>query len=69
MASTLPQVALDPEDRRQLQRAGRKSRESVQERDELIRAKAAKGATYREIAEAVGLSHTAVMFIVRGRTR
>jgi DNA invertase Pin-like site-specific DNA recombinase len=62
-------VTVDPAKAARLRVLGRKLRETTAERDEAVRDAAAGGMTYREIAEAVGLSHTAVMFIVRGRTR
>lgn len=65
--TTLPPVALEATDAASLRAAGRRVREATARRDELIREAAAAGASYREIAEAVGLSHTAVAFIVRGR--
>lgn len=64
--TTLP-VVLTPETRRALKRAGAMARHTVAKRDAVVREAVAKGGSYREVGEAVGLSHTAVAFIVRGR--
>lgn len=64
--TTLPHV-LTPETARILRRVGSNAREAVAKRDDAIRAAVAEGASYREVGEAVGLSHTAVAFIARGR--
>jgi DNA invertase Pin-like site-specific DNA recombinase len=42
----------------------RKAREATARRDELIRSMRAEGATLRAIAEAAGLTHTAVAKIL-----
>lgn len=60
-------VPPDPTLMRRLRIAGDRWRRLTEARNTAIRKHAAAGATYREIAEAVGLSHTAVAFIVRGR--
>lgn len=64
--TTLPHV-LTPETARTLRRVGGHARDAVAKRDDAIRSAVAAGASYREVGEAVGLSHTAVAFIVRGR--
>lgn len=64
--TTLPLV-LTPERRRELAKAGRRAKEAIDVRDVTIREAVADGGSYREVGEAVGLSHTAVAFIVRGR--
>ena len=56
-------MTLDPDDRRTLARAARMQREWRTKRDEAIREAVEAGGSYREIAEAVQLSHTAVRTI------
>ena len=53
-------MTLDPDTQRSLTQAARKQREWRQKRDQQIHDAIADGASYREVAEAVGLSHTAV---------
>lgn len=65
--TTLPPVALTPEQARLLRKAGEKVAEWTRERDRLISEAVAAGGSYREVGEAVGLSHTAVKFIAKGR--
>lgn len=65
--TTLPVMALDPEMAKQLKEAGVQLGKWTKRRDDLIRKACASGASYRAVGEAVGLSHTAVAFIVRGR--
>lgn len=64
--TTLPRVLSD-EDRKALHQAGRQVAVWTKKRDDLIRAAVAAGGSLREVGEAVGMSHTAVSFIVRGR--
>lgn len=63
-ATTFPPVALDPEMAKRLRAAATKARDHTRQRDELIRQAAAAGASLRDIAEHVGLSHTGVKKIV-----
>ena len=53
-------MTLDPDVRRTLARAARMQRDWRTKRDQAIRDAVEAGASYREIAEAVQLSHTAV---------
>lgn len=53
---------------RRLTEAGVQLGKWTKRRDALIREACAAGASYRAVGEAVGLSHTAVAFIVRGRS-
>lgn len=64
--TTLPRV-LTPETERALKKAGRIAKKAIEDRDALIRQACEEGGSYREVGEAVGLSHNAVAFIVRGR--
>ena len=66
--TTLPRV-IEPDMKRALNRAGRKVRVAVAERDELIREAVAAGGSLREVGQAVGLTHTAVKFIAHGRPK
>jgi len=65
--TTLPSM-LDKDTRDGLAQAGRKVAEWTTERDSRIRAAITAGASLREVAAAVGMSHTAVRFIAHGRT-
>ena len=56
-----------PDARKALTQAARKQREWRAKRDELIREAVEAGGSYREVAEAVGLSHTAVRKIAANR--
>lgn len=60
--STLPRM-IEPTLHKALSTAGGKVRTWTQERDRLIRQAKGDGASLREIAEVVGLSHTAVKLI------
>ena len=60
-------MALTPEQARLLRKAGEKVAEWTRERDRLIREAVDAGASLRDVGEAVGLSHTAVKFIAKGR--
>ena len=53
-------MTLDPDTRRTLARAARMQRQWREKRDRLICEAVEAGGSYREIAEAVQLSHTAV---------
>ena len=65
-ATTFPTV-LDDETRAELKKAGKQVKVWTAKRDELIRSAVEAGGSLREVGEAVGLSHTAVKFIARGR--
>src|SRR4051812_6278191 len=64
MTRTLPSVALDDECARELRLSGKKTDDWRQRRNEAIRRAHYFGASYREIAAEVGLTHVAVMRIV-----
>lgn len=66
--TTLPPV-LTPDMEKQLRNAGRKVAEWTEERDRLVKEAVAAGGSLREVGEAVGLTHTAVSFIAKGRPR
>lgn len=53
-------MALTPQRKRELETAGRRARAAVEARNQAITAARADGASLREIAEAVGLSHMGV---------
>lgn len=61
--------AMTPDMERALRTAGRKAQEWTAERDRLIREARSQGGTLREIAELVGLTHTAVKLIETRATR
>ncbi len=63
--ATVSNVAVDPDLARRLATAGRKSKEWIARRDELIREAAEQGGTLREIAEHVGLSNPGVLRVIR----
>lgn len=65
--TTLPLVTLDPDIVRKLRTAGQKVTEWTTERDRLVKEAVAAGGSYREVAAACGLSHTAIKFIAHGR--
>lgn len=67
--TTLPAVPVSDELRRTLRTAGAKASYWQQERDRLIRQAVDEGGSLREVGELVGLSHTAVNFIARGRKK
>lgn len=58
-------MPLDPDTRRTLARAARMQRDWRDKRDEAIRDAYRDGASLREIAEAVDLSHSAVDKIIK----
>jgi DNA-binding Lrp family transcriptional regulator len=62
-------MTLSPEDRRRLAQDGRKQREWTDRRNADIRAAHDAGASLREIADAVGLSHMAVSAIIKKDAR
>lgn len=66
-APTVPAMPLDPATAAELRKAGAKVREWTERRDELIAEAVANGGSLRAVAEAAGLSHTAVSFIANGR--
>lgn len=70
-----PSVQHD-ERRRRLARAGQRVRRlqtdttrATEERDAEITAAIADGMSFREVAKAVGVSHTVVSFVVNGRPK
>lgn len=63
-APTVPAV-LEEGMRRLLAKAGRKQTDATAERDRLIREAIAAGGSLREVADAVGMSHMAVRYIVK----
>lgn len=63
--ATVSTVPVDPDLARRLATAGRKSKEWLARRDELIREAAEQGGTLREIAEYVGLSNPGVLRVIR----
>lgn len=65
--TTLTVVPLTDQTKRELRNAGKRATSAVEKRDALIRWAVSVGGSYREVGEAVGLSHTAVAFIARGR--
>lgn len=56
--TTLPPVPITDETKKALRTAGRKAQEWVEERDRLIKQARSQGASLREIAELVGISHS-----------
>lgn len=60
-------MTVTPATARALREAGRRLAGQLERRDELVRQAAAEGGSLREIGELVGLSHTAVRYIVHGR--
>ncbi len=67
MAETTLPAMLEPNHARALRKAGGMVARWTAARDHAIKEAVEAGGTYREVGEAVGLSHTAVAFIVRGR--
>lgn len=63
--TTVHEMPVDPADARKLAGAASKSREWTEQRDRLIVEAVQAGGSLREVAETVGLSHTAVAKIVR----
>lgn len=64
--TTLPAM-LTPDMQKKLHTAGSYARRWTEKRDQLIKEAVEAGGSYREVGEAVGLSHTAVKFIAKGR--
>lgn len=67
--TTVPVVPVDPALARHLSRAANKEREWRVRRDNLIRDAVKAGGSLREVAEVVGLSHTAIAKIVARPSR
>ena len=67
--TTLPAVPVSDELRRTLRTAGTKASYWQAERDRLIRQAVSEGGSLREVGDLAGISHTAVMFIVKGRKK
>lgn len=67
MAATTFPAMLDPEKAKALRNAGQKLAYWTGVRDGLVKEAVEAGGSYREVGEAVGLSHTAVKFIAKGR--
>lgn len=65
-ATTLPHMMSD-ETRKELTQAGKQVKVWTAKRDDLIRAAVEAGGSLREVGDAVGMSHTAIGFIARGR--
>ncbi len=65
-ATTLPAMLSD-EHRKELHHAGKQVKVWTAKRDGLIRSAVEAGGSLRKVGEAVGLSHTAVKFIAKGR--
>lgn len=63
--TTVHEMPVDPAHARKLASAAAKAREWTETRDRLIVEAVAAGGSLREVAETVGLSHTAVAKIVR----
>lgn len=66
VATTLPPMALTPARTKRLRKAAEAAQGATEALNEEIRAAAAEGGSYREIAAEVGLSHTGVAYVVRG---
>jgi hypothetical protein len=60
---------LSDETRKRLRRARKKYETAIAERDQLIRDAVAEGGTLREVGVEIGLSHTAIKYIARGRAK
>lgn len=68
-AATVPLMPLDDDTARELSRAAKQAASWTERRNQLIREAAAQGAGPRELGRAVGLSHAAVINILRPRKR
>jgi predicted transcriptional regulator len=68
-AATVPVVPVDPTTAKRLTTAATKARDWTEERNRLIREAHAAGGGVREIARLVGLTHPAVLNIIKPRTR
>lgn len=69
MTTTVPVVPVDPATARKLTNAADKARSWTEERNRLIREAYAAGAGLREIGRLVGLTHPAVMNVIKPRKR
>jgi transposase-like protein len=67
--STIPTVPVDPALARKLTTAAGKARDWTEERNRLVREAHAAGGGVREIARLVGLTHPAVLNIIKPRER
>jgi hypothetical protein len=65
--SSVEAMTIDATLATELRTAGRKVAEWTERRDELITRAVDEGTALRTVAELVGLSHTAVSFIAKGR--
>ena len=61
-------MTLHPQTRKALQQDGRDAKQAVARRDARIVKAVQRGGSLREVADAVGLSHTAVANIVNRQT-
>lgn len=68
-APTLPAMPLDDDTTRELSRAAKQAVTWTERRNQLIREAVEAGAGVREVGRAVGLSHAAVINILRPRKR
>lgn len=67
--TTLPVMPLTEQTKRELRAAGKRAKQAVEKRDALIKWAVEGGGSLREVGEAVGLTHTAVSFIAKGRPK
>lgn len=65
--TSVPDMTIDRDAVRDLSRAATKAREWTAERDRRIVAAVKAGASLREVAAVVGLSHTSVANIIKNR--
>lgn len=68
-AATVPAMPLDEDTARELSRAAKQAVTWTERRNKLIREAVEAGAGVREVGRAVGLSHAAVINILRPRKR
>jgi transposase-like protein len=66
---TIPGVPVDPTLARKLTTAAGKARDWTEERNRLVREAHAAGGGVREIARLIGLTHPAVLNIIKPRER
>lgn len=69
MTTTVPSVPVDPALAKRLSTAADKARSWTDERNRLIREAHAAGGGVREIGRLVGLTHPAVMNVIKPRVR
>lgn len=69
VTTTVPPVPVDPALARKLSTAAGKAREWTEERNHLVREAHEAGGGAREIARLVGLTHPAVLNIIKPRAR